>query len=111
MKRWCRFMWRITCTKYDQKAKNASLTRENGAFTFVPGDRRTGRLNVDSSVVRAIVDYLENDWTDGENFLELPVQVTKPEGSAEDLAYVKDLLGSFTTSFSTSRCGSFQECK
>ena len=89
-----------TCTKYDQDAKNASLTRENGEFTFVPGEE--GReINVDSSV-RAIVDYLENDWTDGENFLELPVQVTKPEGSAEDLAYVKDLLGSFTTSFSTS---------
>ena len=89
-----------TCTKYDQDAKNASLTRENGEFTFVPGEE--GReINVDSSV-RAIVDYLENDWTDGENSLELPVQVTEPEGSAEDLAYVKDLLGSFTTSFSTS---------
>ena len=89
-----------TCTKYDQDAKNASLTRENGEFIFVPGEE--GReINVDSSV-QAIVDYLENDWTDGENFLELPVQVTKPEGSAEDLAYVKDLLGSFTTSFSTS---------
>ena len=89
-----------TCTQYDQDAKNASLTRANGAFTFVPGEQ--GReINVDSSV-RAIVDYLENDWTEGENTLELPVEVTEPEGSAEDLAYVKDLLGSFTTSFSTS---------
>ena len=89
-----------TCTKYDQDAKNASLTRANGEFTFVPGEQ--GReINVDSSV-RAIVDYLENDWTDGENTLELPVEVTEPEGSAEELAYVKDLLGSFTTSFSTS---------
>lgn len=89
-----------TCTQYDQDAKNASLTRANGEFTFVPGEQ--GReINVDSSV-RAIVDYLENDWTEGENTLELPVEVTEPEGSAEDLAYVKDLLGSFTTSFSTS---------
>ena len=38
-----------TCTKYDQDAKNASLTRENGEFTFVPGEE--GReINVDSSV-------------------------------------------------------------
>ena len=89
-----------TCTQYDQPAKNASLSRENGAFTFVPGEQGV-ELNTDSSI-QAIVNYLENDWTDGENSLELPVQVTEPEGSAEDLAYVKDLLGSFTTSFSTS---------
>ena len=25
------------CTKYDKKAQNASLTRENGAFNFVAG--------------------------------------------------------------------------
>ena len=28
-----------TCTQYDQPAKNASLSRENGAFTFVPGEQ------------------------------------------------------------------------
>ena len=34
--------------------------------------------------------------------LNLETQVTEPEGSAEELANIKDLLGSFTTSFSTS---------
>ena len=89
------------CTKYDKKAQNASLTRENGAFNFVAGTEGL-ELNVDSAV-RTISDYLENSWTsDNTEVLKLETQVTEPEGSAEELANIKDLLGSFTTSFSTS---------
>ena len=89
------------CTKYDKKAQNASLTRENGAFNFVAGTEGL-ELNVDSAV-RTISDYLENNWTsDNTAVLNLETQITEPEGSAEDLANIKDLLGSFTTSFSTS---------
>lgn len=89
------------CTKYDKKAQNASLTRENGAFNFVAGTEGL-ELNVDSAV-RTISDYLENSWTsDNTEVLNLETQVTEPEGSAEELANIKDLLGSFDTSFSTS---------
>ena len=89
------------CTKYDKKAQNASLTRENGAFNFVAGTEGL-ELNVDSAV-RTISDYLENSWTsDNTEVLNLETQITEPEGSAEELANIKDLLGSFTTSFSTS---------
>ena len=89
------------CTKYDKKAQNASLTRENGAFNFVAGTEGL-ELNGDSAG-RTISDYLENSWTsDNTEVLNLETQVTEPEGSAEELANIKDLLGSFTTSFSTS---------
>ena len=89
------------CTKYDKKAQNASLTRENGAFNFVAGTEGL-ELNVDSAV-RTISDYLENSWTsDNTEVLNLETQVTEPEGRAEELANIKDLLGRFTTSFSTS---------
>ena len=89
------------CTKYDKKAQNASLTRENGAFNFVAGTEGL-ELNVDSAV-RTISDYLENNWTsDNTAVLNLETQITEPEGSAEELENIKDLLGSFTTSFSTS---------
>ena len=50
------------------------------------------------------MEYLKNGvlpQEDGE-ILELKTEVTEPEGSAEQLSYVQDLLGSFTTSFSTS---------
>lgn len=90
------------CTKFDREAQNASLSRANGSFTFVPGTEGLV-LDVDSSV-RTIMDYLENGWTSDSagEIVELQTKVTEPEGSAEQLAYVQDLLGSFTTSFSTS---------
>ena len=34
--------------------------------------------------------------------MDLVTEITEPEGSAEELQYVQDLLGSFTTSYSTS---------
>ena len=90
------------CTKYDQKAQNASLTRENGAFNFVAGKQGL-ELDVDASV-QAVMDYLETGLTDGdaEAKVERVTKITEPEGNAEQLANVKDLLGSFTTSFSSS---------
>lgn len=87
------------CTQFDQEAKNASLTRENGAFQFVAGEDGLV-LDVDASV-RAIMNYLDGGWDEGEA-VELATEITEPEGSAEELQYVQDLLGSFTTSFSTS---------
>lgn len=90
------------CTQFDREAKNASLSRSNGAFQFVAGEQGLV-LDVDGSV-RTVMEYLENGWTsDGaDEVLQLKTKITEPEGSAEQLAYVQDLLGSFTTSFSTS---------
>lgn len=90
------------CTQFDQEAKNASLKRVSGAFEFVPGEEGIA-LNVDASV-NILTDYLENEWKAGEKKAAVTLQadVTQPEGSAEQLAYVKDLLGSYTTSYSTS---------
>lgn len=96
------------CTQYDREAQNASLSRAGGKFEFVAGTQGLV-LDVDASV-RTIMDYLQNSWTsDGANeVVELKTKITEPEGSAEQLAYVQDLLGSFTTSFSTS---SANRCK
>lgn len=91
------------CTQYDREAQNASLTRENGAFNFVEGKQGI-ELDVNSSV-QIIMDYLESGKAAeelGSGTVELKSKITEPEGSAEELAYVKDLLGTFTTSFSTS---------
>ncbi|MCI8585725.1 MAG: hypothetical protein HFI92_07495 [Lachnospiraceae bacterium] len=96
------------CTQFDREAQNASLSRSNGQFDFVAGKQGLV-LDVDGSV-QIILDYLENRWSaDAESeVLELKTKITEPEGSAEELAYVQDLLGSFTTSFSTS---SANRCK
>lgn len=90
------------CTAYDREAENASLSRTNGEFQFVAG--KQGLVLDTDDAVNTIIEYLENGWTSdsSDQVLELKTKITEPEGSAEELAYVTDLLGTFTTSFSTS---------
>lgn len=88
------------CTKYDQKAINVTLKRENGAFVAVDG--QTGyKLDVDGSTI-VVEDYLSGDWDRQPCKISLNVIVDEPAGSAADLAEITDVLGSFTTSYTTS---------
>lgn len=88
------------CTKFDVKAQNAGLKREGGKFTVVPG--KTGlKVDVDTSV-DTIIDYVAGEWDHETADIELAVEVDEPKGTAEELSRVKDLLGGFTTNYSSS---------
>ncbi len=88
------------CTKYDQEAVDVSLKRENGVFTVVDG--QIGYvLDVETSIDR-VYDYLTGDWDHKPTAIALDVVVSEPKGSAEELAVVQDVLGSYTTSFASS---------
>lgn len=88
------------CAKYDVKAVNVSLKREDGRFQVIEG--QTGyALDVETSI-DLINDYLTGEWDHQPCRIALDVAVEEPKGSAEELAEVKDILGTFTTSYSTS---------
>lgn len=88
------------CTEYDQAAVDASLKRTNGAFEVVDGV--TGYiLDVETSIDR-VYDYLTTQWDHQPCRIELDIVVDEPRGSKEELSQVQDVLGSFTTSYSTS---------
>lgn len=88
------------CAAYDQKAVNASLKRVNNAFQVVEG--QTGyKLDVEASI-DTVYHYLTSEWKGEAASIALNVLVDTPKGSAEELAQVKDVLGSFTTSFTSS---------
>ena len=88
------------CTKYDQKAINVSLKRENGEFQIVEG--RTGySLDVETSI-DLIYDTLTGEWDHKPCTITLDVTEEEPRGSAEELAQVTDVLGTYTTSYATS---------
>lgn len=86
--------------KIDTKAVNNGLIRENGEFIYVPG--RTGiAVNVGPSV--ALIDeYISTEWNREDATIELSAEITEPKGSEEELAKVKDVLGSYSTNFRTS---------
>lgn len=89
------------CVKFDQRAVNVSLQKNaDGTFDVVEG--QTGSvLDVESSIDK-IYDFLTGDWDQKPCSIALEVIEEEPQGSAEELAEVKDLLGSYTTSYSTS---------
>ena len=88
------------CVKYDRKAVNMALKREDGAFRVIEG--QTGyQLDVENSI-DIVYDYLTTQWDGQAASIALNVAVEQPKGTAEELMQVQDVLGTFTTSFTTS---------
>lgn len=88
------------CSQYDQPAINASLKRENGVFTVVEG--QIGYLLDVETSIDTIYNYMTKEWDLQPCTIALDVEVDQPKGSAQELSRVTDVIGSFTTSFSTS---------
>lgn len=91
------------CGIYDHDATDATLTRENGAFVVNAGQNGE-KLDVDASV-QLVENYLCNGWDKQDARIELSIVVDESRGTAEELSKVKDVLGTFSTSFKTSGSG------
>ncbi|MCI8432660.1 MAG: hypothetical protein HFH83_05660 [Lachnospiraceae bacterium] len=101
------------CAVYDTEAVDASLQRIDGQFQVTEG--KTGyRLDVETSI-DVINDLLTEDWDCQPCTIPLNVRVEEPRGNAEELAQITDVLGTFTTSYSSSnssRCANVENgCK
>lgn len=88
------------CVKYDVKPQDAALTRVDDEFQITEGSVGY-ELDVENSI-DVIHDYLQNSWDGKDCKIKLTVAEERPRGTAEDLAEVKDLLGSYTTDYSSS---------
>lgn len=90
----------LRCAPYDRDAVNGALKRVNGAFQMVAGE--TGyHLDVESSI-DVVYAYLTEQWDKTAGSVALDIRAEEPRGTAEELAQVKDVLGTFTTSYSSS---------
>jgi vancomycin resistance protein YoaR len=85
------------------EAVDNGLVRENGSFTLIEGQTGTEVDIVES--VYAINDFFAYTWDGTGTEIALVTNVIEPRGSKEELANVKDLLGSFSTDFSSSADG------
>lgn len=83
------------CTGYDVEAVNWGLTRVDGEFQIVDGNNGYA-LDVDASVDKVNL-FLEEEWNQEACAISLVVEATEPKGTREELAQVKDVLGSYTT--------------
>lgn len=88
------------CAGYDQEAVDYLLTRKDGEFQITEGQKGYV-LDVETSI-DLIYNYLTQGWDCTTCAIALDVEVLEPRGSVEELSQVKDVLGSFTTSFKSS---------
>lgn len=88
------------CSVFNQEAIDATLSRVNGSFVVNQG--QTGKIVDEENSAQLIYDFFNDSWDRGDASVELAVTVDEPKGTAEELAKVKDVLGTFTTSFRTS---------
>lgn len=86
--------------QYGQEAVDATLARVDGVFQITEGQDGIG-VDVSAST-EAVYAYLQENWNGSACETDLVVAVEKPKGNAEDLSKVTDVLGTFTTSYSTS---------
>ena len=88
------------CAQYDVKAVPFDLIRENQDFRIVEG-RKGYSIDVETSIDK-ISHYLTEEWDRKACAIALDIVVVEPKGSLEELSQVKDVLGSFTTSYTSS---------
>ena len=89
-----------TFIPYNQEVRNYTLARKDNAFEIMEGV-----IGYEVDVERSaqdITDYLNKEWDRMEVFLPLSIAVVEPKGSVEELSQVKDLIGTFTSTFAGS---------
>ena len=84
---------------YNVEAQNATLEKKDGKFIITEGEKGE-KIDVGASVSR-IMSSLEN-FNGSDVTVDLVVTEDIPNASKEDLEKIKDVIGSFKTSFKTS---------
>ena len=97
------------CREFDQPAKEPMLRRENGSFIVEVGQK--GYILDSAVTAEAVADVLENGFYGQPVTVNMTFAVDEPKAKTEDLGSIKDLLGTFTTSYTSSgsaRCGNIE---
>lgn len=85
---------------YNREAEDAILVRHSGEFQIT--DAITG-LDVDiAATVKTVEEALGEGWDGSEQTLAVTVEETQPAHTRADLEVITDLLGSYSTSYSSS---------
>jgi len=79
---------------------NASIRRENGEFIIT--EAQNGRLVDVAATTEAVKNSIEGEWDRQDLTIAMVIGETPAERTGEQLAGIKDSLGTYTTNFSSS---------
>lgn len=86
--------------QFDQEKVNSTLTKTDSGFVVKEG--QTGYVVDQEASAAKIEEFIQHGFGSEGDTVELAFVADVPKGSAEDLAKIKDVLGTFTTSFKSS---------
>lgn len=86
--------------------QNAYVTQQNGIVEIVK--EKQGELPDHENVVKAVNQWLNNDWDGKKGTIAAAVKNTDPEITEKDLQDVTDLLGTYTTFYGSDGSGRAQ---
>ena len=87
------------CGEYNIPHINAQLTKTGSSFTI--SQESSGRMIDMDTTVNAIHTFLLGEWNGTDSDFTVTVVDDNPIATVEDCEKVKDLLGTYTTKFST----------
>lgn len=87
------------CIVFNVDPVDASIKRENGKFVVTDGQTGVG-VDVSGSV-KLVADSLK-EWNKDNTSIDLAVELVQPKATKEDFDKVNDVLGTFTTSYTSS---------
>lgn len=88
------------CTKHNKEAIDMGLKKTGSGFEVIEGQK--GVVVDEEKAVDTISSYIAEEFDGQDASVSIPTKISEPKGSREELAKVKDLLGSFTTAFKSS---------
>lgn len=88
------------CEEFNVEAVDATLKRVDGEFVIEPG--QTGVVINEEASADLVIQFMTEEWDFADASVDLVVETEEPRGTEEELSKVKDVLGSYTTSYSTS---------
>ena len=88
------------CEVFNQDAEDATLEKTEDGFVVKGG--KDGIVVNEEETISKLKEFVTKEWKGEDSKFEVSVKVEKPRGDAEQLAKVKDVLGSFSTNFSSS---------
>lgn len=88
------------CAVFNVEAVDATLFRDEGGFLVQPG--QIGKVVDEEASKELLCEFFNESWNRDNDSLQLVIREDESRGTEEELAKVKDVLGTFSTSFKTS---------
>ena len=88
------------CAVFNVEAVDAALFRDEGGFIVQSG--QVGKVVDEEASKELLREFFNETWNRENDSVQLVIKEDEPRGTEEELAKVKDVLGTFSTSFKTS---------